>query len=169
MARNAPIVIVLAAALAVPALILLVAHRFAGNAAGLRPGQDVPDAQLRSLDGRLVDTRSWSGRHTLLVVFLSTCRACEREIEGLETVAPSLPEMRIVLLAVDSAAPRIPTGFQVLSDPSGQFVRKVRKLIVPTLYLVDAQGKVAYVRSGQREPNAELLIFKDLLKPKSGK
>jgi hypothetical protein len=57
----------------------------------------------------------------------------------------------------------------VLSDPSGQFVRKVRKLIVPTLYLVDTRGKVAYVRSGQREPNAELLIFKNLLKTKLGK
>jgi peroxiredoxin len=167
MTRYVLIIIVLAATLALPTLILLSAHRFAGDAAGLRLGDDIPVAQLRSLDGRFVDTRSWSGRQTLLVVFLSTCRACESEIQGLEKVARSLPELRVVLLAVDSAAPRLPTAFLVLSDPSGQFVRRVRRLIVPTLYVADARGKVVYVRSGQRDPDFELQILRELLKRKS--
>jgi peroxiredoxin len=165
MARNAPIAVTLAAVLAAPALILTVAHHIAGDAPGLRIGQVLPAAQLRSLDGRLVDTESWKGRCTLLVVFVSTCLACEREIGGLEALAPSLPDVRIVLLSADSAPLRIPTVFQVVSDPSGQFLRRVRRLMVPTLYLLDASGRVLYVHSGQRDPVAEGQVLKELLRP----
>ncbi len=164
MARNASIALVLAAVLAGPLLILLVAHRIAGDGAGLQPGQELPAGQLLSFDSLVVDTRSWKGTPTLLVLFRSTCKACQREIEGLATVAPALPEMRIVLLAFDLAAPRVQSGFPVFSDPSGQFVRKVGKLIVPTLYLMDASGRVAYVRSGQRPPENELATLLALVR-----
>jgi peroxiredoxin len=161
--RNIPIAAALAAMLAVPILILFVAHRFAGDRAGLQMGQELPAAQLVSLNGRLIDTRSWKGMPTLLVLFQSTCRICELEIEGLTSIAPSLPGVRIVLLALDSGAPRVPTGFPILTDPSGQLLRKVRKMIVPTLYLLDADGRVIYVRSSQRPPGAELATLTALL------
>jgi peroxiredoxin len=163
MARKRSIAAVLAAVLAVPTLVLLVAYRFAGEGAGLQPGQELPAAQLVGLDGHVVDTRSWSGAPTLLVLYRSTCRACEREIVGLSSVSSSIPELRIVLLALDSAAPRVPTEFPVLTDPTGKFLRVVRKVMAPTLYLLDSEGRVIYVRSGQRPPEYELTTLADLL------
>jgi len=163
MARNYSLAIVLVAILAVPALFLLFAHRLAVGAAGLKPGESLPALELVGLDGRPVDSRSWSGAPTLLVLFRSTCGACEREIEGLTQIAPSLPEMRIILLSLDSAAPRVSTGFQVLCDPSGRVVRKLRKMMVPTLYLVNEKGTIVYVRTGLREPESELAVFAGLL------
>ena len=163
MARKSPVAIVLFVVIAVPTAILLIAHRFAGYTAGLLVGQELPAGQLLSLNGRPVDTCSWKGKPTLLVLYQSTCHACERELEGLSAVAPSLPEVRVVLLALDAAAPRIQTRFPVFADPSGEFLRKVRKLIVPTLYLLDADSRVIYVRSGQRSPEAEFATLTRLL------
>jgi peroxiredoxin len=163
MMRNTSVAMALAAVIGIPSLLLMVAHRSAGSGTGLLTGQVLPRAQLVALDGRLVDTRAWKGTPTLLVLIQSTCRACEREIEGLRKIAPSFPGLGIQLLAIDSAAPRNPTGFPVLSDPSGQFLRKVRRVIVPTLYLLNTESRVVYVRSGQRPPEYEMRILARLL------
>jgi len=163
MMRKTSIALALAAVIGIPSLLLMLAHRFAGNGTGLQTGQMLPPAQLIALDGRLVDTRSWNGVPTLLVIIQSTCRACEREIEGLKEVAPSFPGLGIHLLALDSANPRVPTGFPVLADPSGQFLRKVRRATVPTLYLLNSEGRVVYVRSGQRPPEYETRVLTRLL------
>ena len=168
MTRKTSIAVALAAVLAVPALILLMAYRLAGEGAGLRPGQELPAAHLVCLDGHVVDTRSWRGAPTLLVLYRSTCHACEREIVGLSLAASSLPELRIVLLALDSAAPGVPTEFPVITDPTGKFLKIVRKIMVPTLYLLNSEGRVIYVRSGQRPPESELATLTDLLGPDRG-
>ncbi len=165
MARHSSLVIALLAALTAPALVLLVAHRFAGGSAGLRPGDALPAYGLATLDGRLVDTSSWKGMPTLLVLFRSTCRACEREIAGLTQIAPSISGTRIVLLSLDSAAPRTPTALQTLCDPAGDFIRRLRKLAVPTLYVVDPRGKIAYVRTGERTPDDEFATLVSLTGP----
>ncbi len=163
MARNSSLVVVLAAVFAAPVLGLLVIHQLASGAAGLRAGEVLPASELAGLDGGLVDTRSWRGTPTLLVLYQSTCSACEREIEGLTQIAPALPKLRIVLLSIDCAAPRVPTGLQVICDPSGRLVRKLRKLIVPTLYLVNETGSIIYTRTGLRPPETELTILNSLL------
>ena len=142
MKRKELIEVALAAVVAVPTVILLLASRFAAEGKGLNPGQELPQAQLMRLDGQWVNTGSWRGSPTLLVLYRSTCRACEREILGLSSVALSIPRLRIVLLAMDLAAPRVPTEFPILIDPTDDFLKSVRKTIVPTLYLLDSEGRV---------------------------
>ncbi len=163
MKRNASYLMALGAVLAVPLLLLLAGHRFAGGTGGLKPGDALPESGLVGLDGRYVDTKSWRGTPTLLVLYRSTCDACRQEIDGLAHIAAALPKVRIVLLSLDSAAPRVTTGFQILSDPSGQFIRKMRKLVVPTVYLVNGEGGIVYVRTGRRSPQVELAILGQLL------
>ncbi len=163
MARNSSLVVALAAVIAAPVLGFLVVHHLAGGAAGLRAGEALPASELIDLDGDRVDTRSWRDAPTLLVLYQSTCNACEREIEGLTRIAPALPRLRIVLLSLDCAAPRVRTGLQVICDPSGRLVRKLRKLIVPTLYLVNETGSIVYTRTGLRAPETELATLGGLL------
>ncbi len=163
MARRVVLTIILAAVIAAPFLILLLAQQLTGGVASLGPGQALPASKLAGLDGRSVDTHSWGDMPTLLVLYRSTCKACEQEIQGLNRIAPSLPRVRIVLLSLDAAAPRAPSAFQVVRDPSGRLIRKLRWLMVPTLYLVNQQGTIVYVRTGLRAPEAELATLTNLL------
>ena len=52
--------------------------------------------------------------------------------------------------------------FPVLIDPSRAFVKKARRLVVPTLYWIGRDGKVQYARTGQRPAAEETLLFRKL-------
>lgn len=152
MARRASFTLVLLAVVCAPVLVLIFGHRFAEGERGLAPGTSLPTAELATLEGRRVHTDSWRGRPTLLVLYHSTCHACERQIRSLIDVAADFPEVRVVLLSLDQASPGFDVPFEVLLDPTGQFVRKSRRFIVPTIYWIDMDGKVLHSRSGLRSP-----------------
>ena len=145
-----------------PLLLFILAERSLKR--GLHPGDLLPEARLESLDGVAVQTASWRGAPTLLVLFLPACPACREEIHQLESVARQLPEVRIVLLSLNGQSPREGVPFQVLRDPGGSFVQRARKLLVPTLYWIDSAGKVTYARTGLRPPASDLHLFRSLLK-----
>lgn len=131
---------------------------------GLQPGDFLPEAQLESLDGAPMQTASWRGAPTLLVLFQPSCPACREEIRGLESIAPQLPEVRIVLLSLNGEAPQDASSFPVLRNPDGLFVQRARKFLVPTLYWIDSFGRVTYARTGLRSAAFDLNLFRSLLK-----
>ena len=145
-----------------PILFLFFAERFVRENEGLRPGDVLPEAKLLSTDGSHVETHSWRGKPLLLVLILPACKACRAEIESLESIAPSFPDLKVVLLSLGSSLGASETPFPLVVDPSGDFVQKTRKLIVPTLYWIDADGKVLYARTGPRSPETEAATFRQL-------
>jgi peroxiredoxin len=158
-----PIVfIILAGVILAPILCLVFAQRFFRENEGLRRGDTLPVAKLRYLDGLEIDTRSWRGAPLLLVLFLPTCKACRSEITNLESIAPSFPDLDIVLLSLDASLSVEEMPFPVVVDPSGEFIQKTRKAIVPTIYWIDAEGIVLYARTGPRSPEADAATFRDL-------
>ena len=159
MARRASFALVLLAVVCVPVLVLVFGHRFAERGRGLAPGTYLPAGELATLEGRRVHTDSWRGRPTLLVLFSSTCHACERQLSTLIDVAADFPEVRVVLLSLDQASPSFDVPFEVLLDPTGQFVRKSRRFIVPTIYWIDRDGKVLHGRSGLRSPSEDKALL----------
>jgi hypothetical protein len=84
------------------------------------------------------------------VLYQSTCAACSAEIRILKALAPSFPSVRFVLLALDHAPPRVEVPFELVIDPSGEFVRRTRRLIVPAIYSLDSGGRVLEAVAGQR-------------------
>lgn len=154
---------VLAAIVAAPAVAILLAQCSIKKNRGLMQGEELPRARLVTPGGCAVDTARWRGSPTLLVLFQSTCATCEIEIHNLERIAPSLPALRIALVSTDSAPPRAPTTFPVYLDPSGEFVRRTRKLAVPTVYWIDSSGRVAYARAGLLPSSREQILYQSLL------
>jgi thiol-disulfide isomerase/thioredoxin len=154
--------ILIVALLIAPLLLLFLAQRSLDY--GLRPGDLLPEAQLESLEGVPVETASWRGTPTLLVLFRPECPACREEIRGLGKIAPELREVRIVLLSLKGEPPRDAVPFPAYRDPSGAFVKRTRKLIVPTLYWLDSSGRVRYARAGRRSATSDLQLFRSLLK-----
>ncbi len=82
-----------------PGFLMLLAHKTLRGFQGLRPGDKLPAAQLWTTDRDSVDTSSWVGNPTLLVVIQPGCQACQGEVGILAVLAPSYPAVRIVLLS----------------------------------------------------------------------
>lgn len=158
-----PKVILLAGILGVTTLLFFLGHHTIRTNRGLSPGDELPDLPLESFDGDRVDSGSWRGSPILLVLFLPGCPSCRAQIDDLELVACELPDLNVVLLSVNGSPLTMNTSFPVYRDPSGRFLERTRKPIVPTLYWLDSKGKVKYARAGRREFSADLSLFKTLL------
>jgi peroxiredoxin len=148
---------------AMPALFLLLAQRSLRGYDGLQPGDLLPRARLQSMDRTWVETVTWRGTPTLLVVYQPGCKACRLELETLAAVAPSFPGVRIVLLSAKNELKGTLAPFPIYSDPGGSFLAKVRRLVTPTLYWIDASGLVRFTRVGHRNAGEEEELFRRLL------
>jgi peroxiredoxin len=155
--------IMLLALVAVPCIFFAATQLWLVRTRGLQPGDALPRAALLDRTGQAIDTESWRGSPTLLVLFRSQCQACESEIANLIRLAPSLPGLRIVLLTVDPDKTGNDLPFQVYRDPTGEFLHKSRRLMVPTLYWVSPEGRIVYARSGRRSLEDDGRIFRQLL------
>jgi thiol-disulfide isomerase/thioredoxin len=147
---------------ALPGFLLLYARKSLRGFEGLQPGDALPGSRLESADGIPVETSSWLGFPTLLVVFQPGCNPCRVEISSLASIAPSFPNVKIVLLSTDRNVAGVQAPFPVYFDPDGRFLRKVRKLVTPAVYWIDELGKVRYARAGQRSARDEEALLRRL-------
>jgi len=146
-----------------PALFLVTAQISVQKYRGLRPGEFLPRETIRTLAGIPVATASWLGTPTLIVVFQPGCEACRREINALAAVAPSFPQVRIVLVSTTADIGEMAAPFPVYVDPQGDFLKQVRKLITPTIYWMDASGEVSFARAGLLGEQETRELFRALL------
>jgi peroxiredoxin len=152
-----------------PALFLVLTSKPLAGFEGLHPGDILPQANLSGSEGTPIDTGSWRGTPTVLVVFHPKCNACRVEIENLAAVAPLFPAVRVVLLSTQIEPGRHPGPFPTLLDPDGTFLRQVRRVVTPTVYWIDATGFVRHVHIGPRSAREEESLFREQLGDDGGR
>ncbi len=148
----------LGVATAVLILVWLLGSWFEMKHGGLPLGSELPQVALETLEGERFDISTWRGSPTVLVLFLSGCLACEAEIRGLVEVGEECPDVRIALLSLNNQPPSFEVPFEIYTDPSGEFVRKARRMAVPTLYWIDERGRIVHARSGLRGAKDETAL-----------
>jgi len=129
---------------------------------GLQPGEFLPDVVLISPEGEQVHTRTWQGQPTLLVLFDPSCPSCLNELDNIEALAPTLPQLRVVALCVGRPDQR-EMRFAAYRDPTGALTRSARRVAVPALYWIGTDGRIEYARSGARSFPEDAAIFNRLL------
>jgi peroxiredoxin len=159
MARTHVIPVLLSSLIGVAVLVFLLVDRLIGVSSGLSPGDMLPAAELQTVAGQVTDTRSWRGSPTLLVLFLPTCNACNQEIQGLAEISASFPEVNMILISLETPVYQCGLPFAVYVDPSGDFIRRIKKRIVPTLYGIDREGRIAFTRVGKRSLKEEKALL----------
>jgi len=156
------------------ALVTMVALA-AAPAAALDVGAPAPVIKAASLRGKETMVPRLKGRVTLVDFWASWCAPCLVSLPEMEQLRRELhaagykDRFEIVAINVDTddgAALKFlqekPVSYPVLADPEGKWPEAFGLPGMPTSYLVDAAGNVAYVHEGYRPGDAAALRAKIL-------
>ena len=132
----------------------------------LLKGATVPDITLTDLQNERVALSSLRGTPVLLNFFTSNCTWCRSEMMNLAEVYRRVENMPVVIMGVcvgqDAAtaaqfAAEQQLDIPVFTDDGGQSQTLFQLERVPTLILLDAEGKVACIYEGATEQLAGIV------------
>lgn len=141
------------------ALLLIACGTMAFGAAGapLQPtkSQVLADTfTVRDVNGKLVSLSDFKGKVVLLNFWATWCAPCAKEMPSMERLHQiyGAKDLVIVGMSVDTAAPRdvkefaerLKITFPILHDRDSVISRLYSVPGVPTSYLIDRRGRIAY-------------------------
>ena len=134
----------------------------------------LPSVKLKDLNGKVVDTAKLSndGKPFVISFFATWCKPCNRELKAIsEQYADWQDEtgMKVIAVSIDQAQninkvkPLVDGEgweYEVLLDPNSEFRRAMGVQLIPHVFVIDGNGKVADSRSGYTEGAESHLIEK---------
>jgi len=121
-----------------------------------------PALVLKDIDDKSHDLASLKGKVVLVNFWATWCPPCRREMPSMDRLAQKLAGTAFVVLAVNIGedADTIHTftsqldtapSFPILLDPRARTMQTWKISGLPTTYLIDPQGRIAYSAVGGRE------------------
>jgi len=139
-------------------LLLISGSVFGQKAAAVTPGEPAPDLALPLMsDGSTVRLSDLKGKVVYIDFWASWCGPCRQSLPLYEALYQKLASGHFQILAVnldedladaENFLERHPVSYPVLLDPTGDSAREWSLSVMPSSYLVDAQGSLAYIYVG---------------------
>ena len=131
------------------------------------PGTAAPDFTLRDLEGKEVKLMDLRGKTVLLDFWATWCAPCRAVMPVVELLHREFNDKGLVVFGVDDEDPQVIVKFlqqsgytlPTLHDPDKQVYNKYEVGGIPTMILIDKQGKIALskVESGTYEEMRDAL------------
>ena len=121
--------------------------------------QPAPDFELKTLEGEKVHLADLRGRPVLLSFWASWCGPCRSELPTLSKLSEEYKEKGLVILGVNDEgkaaarkyADHAELAFRTLDDSGSKAHRLYRVHAIPTLFLIDKDGKIVLFLKGGRD------------------
>jgi thiol-disulfide isomerase/thioredoxin len=118
-----------------------------------------PDFEAKTLDGRVVRLSELRGTAVLLNFWASWCGPCRRELPVLADVYDKYKNNGLLILGVNDEGKSIAKGYQkdiglnfeTLDDSNLKLHKAFRVRSIPTIFLIDKDGKVIRFARGARD------------------
>lgn len=112
----------------------------------LQPGEAAPDFALPTVEGDTVALSALQGKSTLLAFVTAECPYCQKLNKELEAFELNTDQQLVFICTGEEGARKISETYSftypVLIDSAGAILQAYKTPGVPTVYQVDAQGKV---------------------------
>ncbi|RMF03555.1 MAG: alkyl hydroperoxide reductase [Chloroflexi bacterium] len=142
--------------------------------AGLpQKGQTAPDFSLMSLDGAPVKLSDYSGQVVLVNTWATWCPPCKAEMPTIHNYYQAHKDEGFVVLAVNSQETSGTVSsfieanqftFPVLLDSAGQMEDQYSIRALPTSLVIDRNGVIQYIHTGEISNDQLELVINPLLK-----
>jgi cytochrome c biogenesis protein CcmG/thiol:disulfide interchange protein DsbE len=134
----------------------------------------IPSVQLKDIEGKTVDTGTLSngGKPFIIDFFATWCKPCNRELKAINEVYSDWQDatgVKVIAVSIDQAQdihkvkPLVDSygwEYQVLLDPNGDFKRALGVQMIPAVFVIDGNGKIALFHNGYTEGAEQELINK---------
>jgi peroxiredoxin len=152
-------------------LMLPLVHALAEQAGhGLTPlpeRPDAPDFELKDPDGDIHRLSEFRGKPVIVNFWATWCPPCREEMPSMQRAWEQVREEGIVMLAINVGededtifqfTANYPVEFPLLMDTDASVVQSWPIRGLPTTFVVDTEGKLAYRAIGGREWDDPVLL-----------
>jgi len=144
---------------------------FGFNSYGQQKGNSLPNVELKTLDGQIINTSEITndGKPIVISFWATWCSPCKRELNNINDVYEDWVDetgVRVIAVSIDDArqvykvAPYVngkAWEFDVLLDTNGDFKRAMNVNNVPFTILLDGNGNVVYEHNNYAEGDEDEL------------
>ena len=132
----------------------------------------IPQVTLKDINGNTVNTAELSndGKPFVISFFATWCKPCMRELDAISEVYQDWQDetgMKVIIVSIDDGQnvakvrPLVDSKgweYEVLLDPNGDFKRAMNVQMVPSLFILNADGTVVDSRTGYADGTEEHII-----------
>ncbi len=158
-----PILALIILLIALPAL----AANTTGAITPLQQRANAPDFTLTDVDGKIHRLSDYRGKVVIVNFWATWCPPCREEMPSMQKAWETLREKDVVMLAINIGEnedtifqfiANYPVDFPLLMDLDSTVIGNWPVKGLPTTFIVDTQGRLAYRAIGGREWNTPDLL-----------